>query len=193
MKFVMLERGQTVLFLSITHRIIADTFGRREHEESPYCRRIYRQSILSRKNRGSATVYDVLLGNVKGVRCPGIKIDAGKPSREAAALEICVASKIESKKLRTSQQAEVGLSVEDVKALQREDATLEQERKNAQCGEIVHKGNKNESNAQSQAAATRVLQCAVSESIPEEEEADEKGASGGHKTKHAISIEPPLI
>ena len=76
-------------------------------------------------------------------------------------MEICMASKIESKKLRTSQQAELGLSVEDVKALQREDATLEQGRKNAQCGEIVHKGNKNESNAQSQAAATRVLQCAV--------------------------------
>ncbi|GFR78367.1 reverse transcriptase [Elysia marginata] len=92
-----------------------------------------------------APLYDVMLGNIKGVKCPGLQIETESYSRKAAAMETRASSTKEIKKLKTPQQADLGLSREDLKDLQQEDPSLEQARRNALTGDIIHTGKDNES------------------------------------------------
>ncbi|KAK3777030.1 hypothetical protein RRG08_008883 [Elysia crispata] len=86
-------------------------------------------------------LFDLILGNIEGAKCPGTRVGG---SLEAAAMETRAACRREWKKLKTPKENDLGLSVEELKALQKEDPSLEQARKNAETGDIVHTGRANE-------------------------------------------------
>ncbi|KAK3801413.1 hypothetical protein RRG08_035164 [Elysia crispata] len=83
-------------------------------------------------------LYDVILGNIKGVKCPGFRANESLNSQEAATVETRAASKRESKMFKTPKVADLGLSEERLKVLQQKDPTLEQAKKIAEVGDKVH-------------------------------------------------------
>ncbi|GFN92522.1 hypothetical protein PoB_001902800 [Plakobranchus ocellatus] len=85
-------------------------------------------------------LYDVILGNIHGVKCPGIQVHDKTISQDAAAVETRAASQRGVKKLKTPKESDLGLSKDNLKALQQEDPILEQARKNAVTGDVIHTG-----------------------------------------------------
>ena len=85
-------------------------------------------------------LYDVILGNIKGVKCPGFRANESLNSQEAATVETRAASKRESKMFMTPKVADLGLSEKRLKGLQQKDPTLEQAKKIAEVGDKVHTG-----------------------------------------------------
>ncbi|GFN82613.1 hypothetical protein PoB_000911900 [Plakobranchus ocellatus] len=88
-------------------------------------------------------LYDVILININGVKCPGIQVHDQTNSQDAAAVETRAASQREVKKLKTPKESDLGLSRDKLKALKQEDPTLEQARKNAETDDVIHTGRDN--------------------------------------------------
>ncbi|KAK3771807.1 hypothetical protein RRG08_060205 [Elysia crispata] len=128
---------------SLAHNVCALPMGRLKR----FPRLRYMWTVLIIKGSVEAALldnplFDLILGNIEGAKCPGTRVGG---SLEAAAVETRAACRRELKKLKTPKENDLGLSVEELKALQKEDPSLEQARKNAETGDIIHTGRANES------------------------------------------------
>ncbi|KAK3802284.1 hypothetical protein RRG08_029013 [Elysia crispata] len=85
-------------------------------------------------------LYDVILGNIDGAKCPGIIQQS-----EALAMETRSSTQKDVKKLLTPSLAGTKITVDDLKEKQAGDPSLEICRKQAQTGEVNHTGKRNNS------------------------------------------------
>ena len=85
-------------------------------------------------------LYDVILGNIDGAKCPGIIQQS-----EALAMETRSSTQKGVKKLLTPSLAGTKITVEGLKEKQAGDPSLEICRKQAQTGEVNHTGKRNNS------------------------------------------------
>ncbi|KAK3803126.1 hypothetical protein RRG08_003812 [Elysia crispata] len=65
-------------------------------------------------------------------------------SCDAAAAVTRASKRTETKRLRPPDQVDLGLSVEELKEMQKEDPSLEQARKFARIGDVIHTGKQNQ-------------------------------------------------
>ena len=92
-------------------------------------------------------MYDVILGNVPGARCPGISVMEPKGRNHGfKSKEVVMAGETRAGKMRRSkslQAIDIGTSVSELKDLQNKDETLVECRKLAATGEIRRSGRGN--------------------------------------------------
>ena len=88
-------------------------------------------------------LYDVILGNISGVKCPGIPISDEYLVEEAMATETRSACEKKVKSLLTAPASGTSITVNDLIAKQGTDETLKSCHRLAEAGEIKHAGSDN--------------------------------------------------